>query len=51
MAVRQRDDVLSVRDLPRAAPDPVDTVIEIDLDGGPDALPGSYVFWAGEAGY
>jgi hypothetical protein len=26
-------------------------VIEIDLDGGPAALPGSYVFWAGEARY
>ena len=37
--------------LPRAAPDTVDTVIEIDLDGGPDARPGSYVFWAGEALY
>ena len=43
--------MLTVRDLPISAPDAVDTVIELDLDGGPDALPGSYVFWAGEARY
>ncbi len=51
LPVDQRDDVLIVRDLPAAAPDARDTVIEIDVDGGPDALPGSYVFWAGEARY
>jgi hypothetical protein len=47
----QRDDVLTVRLLPDGAPDQLDTVIEIDLDRGPDALPGSSVFWAGEARY
>jgi alpha-L-fucosidase len=51
VAIEQRDDVLTVRNLPRDAPDDLDTVIEVDLDGGPDALPGSYVFWAGEARY
>ena len=51
LVVDQRDDVLTARDLPAAAPDARDTVIAIDLDGGPDALPGSYVFWAGEARY
>jgi alpha-L-fucosidase len=51
VTVHQRDDVLTVRDLPATPPDPIDTVIEIDLDGGPDALPGSYVFWAGDARY
>jgi hypothetical protein len=49
--VSQRDDVLTVRGLPDGAPDQLDTVVEIDLDGGPDARPGSYVFWAGEARY
>jgi hypothetical protein len=50
-AIEQRDDVLTVRGLPGDAPDDLDTVIEVELDGGPDALPGSYVFWAGEARY
>ena len=36
---------------PFAIRDPIDTVIEIDLDGGPDALPGSYVFWVRDARY
>ncbi len=45
------DDVLIVSDLPAVPPDTRDTVIEIDLHGGPAALPGSYVFWAGEARY
>ena len=49
--VSQRDDVLTVGGLPDGAPDQLDTVIEIDLDRGPDALPGSFVFWAGEARY
>jgi hypothetical protein len=49
--VDQRDDVLTVRGLPATAPDALDTVIEVELDGGPAALPGSYVFWAGEARY
>jgi len=49
--ISQRDDVLTVRGLPDGAPDELDTVIEIDLDRGPDALPGSFVFWAGEARY
>jgi len=49
--VDQRDDVLTVRGLPTSPPDALDTVIEVDLDGGPAALPGSYVFWAGEARY
>jgi hypothetical protein len=43
--------VLTVGSLPSRAPDDLDTVIEVELDGGPDALPGSYVFWAGEARY
>jgi alpha-L-fucosidase len=51
VAIEQRDDVLTVRGLPGDAPDDLDTVIEVELDGGPDALPGSYVFWAGEARY
>jgi alpha-L-fucosidase len=51
VAIEQRDDVLAVRGLPRSAPDDLDTLIEVDLDGGPEALPGSYVFWAGEARY
>jgi alpha-L-fucosidase len=51
LAVEQRDDVLTVRGLPSSAPDAFDAVVEVDLDGGPDALPGSYVFWAGEARY
>ncbi len=49
--VDQQDDVITVRGLPDAAPDDLDTVIEVDLDGGPEALPGSYLFWAGEARY
>jgi hypothetical protein len=49
--VHQRDDVLTVSGPSDAAPDELDTVIEVDLDGGPDARPGSYVFWAGEAPY
>ena len=40
-----------VMSLPAATPDARDTVIEVELDGGPDARPGSYVFWAGEARY
>ena len=51
LAVEQHDDVLTVRGLPAVAPDARDTVIEVDLEGGPVALPGSYVFWAGEARY
>jgi alpha-L-fucosidase len=51
VTVDQNDDVLVVRDLPDAPPDDVDTVVEVDLDGGPDARPGSYVFWVGEARY
>jgi hypothetical protein len=51
VTVDQHDDVLVVRDLPDAPPDDIDTVVEVDLDGGPDARPGSYVFWAGEARY
>jgi hypothetical protein len=43
--------VLTVRGLPAAVPDHRDTVIEVDLDAGPVACPGSYVFWAGEARY
>jgi alpha-L-fucosidase len=34
VTVHQRDDVLTVRGLPAAAPDLIDTVIEVDLDGG-----------------
>jgi alpha-L-fucosidase len=47
----QQDDVLTVKGLPRSAPDACDTVIEVDLETGPVARPGSYVFWAGEARY
>lgn len=51
LRVDQRDDIVTVRGLPAAAPDPVDSVVEIELDGGPDALPGGYVWWAGAARY
>jgi alpha-L-fucosidase len=51
LVVDQRDDVLIVRGLLAAAPGARDTVTEVELDGGPTALPGSYVFWAGEARY
>ena len=51
VAIEQRDDVLAVRGLPRSAPNDLDTLIDVDLDGGPEAFPGSYVFWAGDARY
>jgi len=51
VAVDQRDDIVTVHGLPTAAPDPMDTVIEIDFDGGPDVRPGGYVWWAGAAEY
>ncbi|MBS7624509.1 MAG: alpha-L-fucosidase [Candidatus Bathyarchaeia archaeon] len=39
----QREDRLFVKGLPRRAPDPIDTVIAIDLEGEPEAAPPS--FW------
>ncbi|MGQ9513973.1 MAG: alpha-L-fucosidase [Thermoproteota archaeon] len=39
----QQSDRLFVRGLPARAPDPIDTVVEIELDGKPEAAPAS--FW------
>ena len=39
----QMRDRLFVRDLPSRAPDPIDTVVALELDGKPEAMPGS--FW------
>jgi alpha-L-fucosidase len=51
LEVRQNGDVLTVTDLVGYALDPYDTVIEVDLDGGPEALAGAYVWWEGDARY
>jgi alpha-L-fucosidase len=51
LAVRQDADVVTVSGLPKAAPDRLDTVIDIVLDGGPDAVPGGYVWWGEPAQY
>lgn len=47
----QRDDVVTLRGLPSAPPDPLGTVVALDLDGDPEARPGGYAWWNGEARY
>lgn len=43
LSFEQKRDRLFVRDLPMRSPDPTDTVVALELDGKPEAVPGS--FW------
>jgi alpha-L-fucosidase len=49
LELEQQGDVITVSGLPEEAPDRVNTVIEVEVEGIPAVTPGGSLFWRGQA--